>query len=86
MKEDYATIVAGCLAAFDSLKRGETHERANKMMTRTAARIAAFKPDCPTHLLPASRVPYSLENPAPAEYCGHIERDWFGKGWSRKQG
>lgn len=86
MKEDYATIVAGCLAAFDALKRGETHERANKMMTRTAARIAAFKPDCPTHLLPASRVPYSRDNPAPDRYCSLIHIDWYGKGWSRKQG
>ncbi|MFC3950306.1 hypothetical protein [Serratia entomophila] len=42
MKEQYAEIVAGCLAAFDSLKRGETHERSNKMMTRTAAKNAAF--------------------------------------------
>ncbi|MEO9268648.1 hypothetical protein ABI244_05455 [Serratia ureilytica] len=42
MKEQYAEIVAGCLAAFDALKRGETHERANKMMTNTAAKNAAF--------------------------------------------
>ncbi|HAT4516343.1 TPA: hypothetical protein I9281_001253 [Serratia marcescens] len=42
MKEQYAEIVAGCLAAFDSLKRGETHERANKMMSKTAAKNAAF--------------------------------------------
>lgn len=42
MKEQYAEIVAGCLAAFDALKRGETHERANKMMTKTAARDADF--------------------------------------------
>lgn len=47
MKDQYAEIVAGCLAAFDSLKRGETHERANKMMTRTAARDAAFYPLMP---------------------------------------
>lgn len=68
MKDDYATIVAGCLAAFDALKRGETHERANKMMTRTAARIAAFKPDCPTHLLPIGRQPFTLDNPASGEH------------------
>lgn len=42
MKDQYAEIVAGCLAAFDSLKRGETHERANKMMINTAAKNAAF--------------------------------------------
>ncbi|WGL77922.1 hypothetical protein [Serratia marcescens] len=42
MKEQYAEIVAGCLAAFDALKRGGTHERANKMMTNTAAKNAAF--------------------------------------------
>lgn len=42
MKEQYAAIVAGCLAAFDSLKRGEPHERANQMMNRTAAKNAAF--------------------------------------------
>lgn len=42
MKEQYATIVAGCLAAFDGLKRGEPHERANQMMKRTAAKNAAF--------------------------------------------
>lgn len=42
MKEQYAEIVAGCLAAFDALKRGEIHERANKMMHRTAAKNAAF--------------------------------------------
>ncbi|CAI1891469.1 hypothetical protein [Serratia entomophila] len=35
-------IVISCLAAFDALKRGETHERANKMMRRTAAKNAAF--------------------------------------------
>ncbi|MGP3273086.1 hypothetical protein ACTVPS_01730 [Serratia marcescens] len=42
MKDQYAEIVAGCLAAFDALKRGETHERANKMMSKTAAKNAAF--------------------------------------------
>ncbi|HGE8458770.1 TPA: hypothetical protein ACGD77_002978 [Serratia marcescens] len=42
MKEQYAEIVAGCLAAFDALKRGETHERANQMMHRTVAKNAAF--------------------------------------------
>lgn len=42
MKDQYAEIVAGCLATFDALKRGETHERANKMMKRTAAKNAAF--------------------------------------------
>ncbi|CAI2496154.1 Uncharacterised protein [Serratia ficaria] len=42
MKDQYADIVAGCLAAFDALKRGETHERANKMMINTAAKNAAF--------------------------------------------
>lgn len=42
MKEQYAGIVAGCLAAFDALKHGEAHERANKMMTNTAAKNAAF--------------------------------------------
>lgn len=42
MKEQYAEIVAGCLAAFDALKRGEIHERANKMMINTAAKNAAF--------------------------------------------
>ncbi|WP_308378656.1 hypothetical protein [Serratia marcescens] len=42
MKEQYAEIVAGCLAAFDALKRGETHGRANKMVTNTAAKNAAF--------------------------------------------
>ncbi|HBC7418500.1 TPA: hypothetical protein KEY88_001158 [Serratia marcescens] len=42
MKDQYAEIVAGCLAAFDALKRGETHERANKMMINTAAKNAAF--------------------------------------------
>ena len=42
MKDQYAEIVAGCLAAFDALKRGETHERANKMMNNTAAKNAAF--------------------------------------------
>lgn len=42
MKEQYATIVAECLAAFDCLKRGEPHERANQMMNRTAAKNAAF--------------------------------------------
>lgn len=42
MKEQYAEIVAGCLAAFDAIKRGETHERANKMMINTAAKTAAF--------------------------------------------
>lgn len=68
MKDDYATIVAGCLAAFDALKRGETHQRANGMMTRTAARIAAFKPDCPTHLLPIGRQPFTLDNPASGEH------------------
>ncbi|HEJ7052563.1 TPA: hypothetical protein SMF43_001509 [Serratia marcescens] len=42
MKDQYAEIVAGCLAAFDALKRGATHERANKMMINTAAKNAAF--------------------------------------------
>lgn len=42
MNDQYADIVAGCLAAFDSLKRGEPHERANQMMHRTAAKNAAF--------------------------------------------
>lgn len=42
MKDQYAAIVADCLAAFDCLKRGEPHERANKMMHRTAAKNAAF--------------------------------------------
>lgn len=42
MKDQYAEIVAGCLAAFDCLKRGDPHERANKMMHRTAAKNAAF--------------------------------------------
>ena len=42
MKDQYAAIVAGCLAAFDCLKRGEPHERANKIMTNTAAKNAAF--------------------------------------------
>lgn len=42
MKEQYAEIVAGCLAAFDSLKCGEAHERANKMVINTAAKNAAF--------------------------------------------
>lgn len=42
MKDQYAEIVAGCLAAFDSLKRGEAHERANKMMINTDAKNAAF--------------------------------------------
>ncbi|HFZ1920750.1 TPA: hypothetical protein ACIJX2_000169 [Serratia marcescens] len=47
MKDQYAEIVAGCLAAFDALKRGETHERANKMMINTAAKNAAFLlPEC----------------------------------------
>ncbi|BCZ39796.1 TPA: hypothetical protein K8J16_001169 [Serratia marcescens] len=42
MKEQYAAIVAECLAAFDAIKRGEPHERANQMMTNTAAKNAAF--------------------------------------------
>jgi len=42
MKDQYAEIVAGCIAAFDALKLGETHKRANKMMTNTAAKNAAF--------------------------------------------
>lgn len=85
-EELYAEITVGVLAAFDNLKRGETHERANGMMARTAARIAASKPDCPLHLLPASRVPYSRANPAPERYCTLVHIDWYGKGWSRKQG
>lgn len=42
MKEQYAAIVAECLVAFDCLKRGEPHKRANQMMKRTAAKNAAF--------------------------------------------
>lgn len=54
MKEQYATIVAGCLAAFDCLKRGEPHEQANEMLNRTAAKYAAF-------LLPLSNQIQSTE-------------------------
>lgn len=60
MRDQYAEIVAGCLAAFDSLKRGESHERANGMMSRTAAKNAAF-------LSPALRPAPRNKSPMPIE-------------------
>ena len=69
MKDQYAAIVAGCLAAFDSLKRGESHERANQMMNRTAAKNAAF-------LLPEiNQRRETRMNTQPSEWCLNVTRN-----------
>ena len=60
-QELHAAIAAGAIAAFDCLKRGETHPRANQMMTRTAARNAAFYPPCPPDLRPVERQPFTQQ-------------------------
>ncbi|WP_145507604.1 hypothetical protein [Yersinia hibernica] len=82
--DKYAEIIAGCLAAFDCAKRGEEHERLNKMIIRTIGRITANYPRCPAHLLPLERRPYSLSNPAPI-ITSKIDREYAGIGWSVKQ-
>ena len=59
--EQYAEIVAGVLTAIDCSNRGESHERLNTMMTRTAARNAAFYPPCPISVRPIERQPFIVD-------------------------
>jgi hypothetical protein len=82
--DNYAEIIAGCLAAFDCAKRGEEHDRLNKMIIRTIGRITASHPRCPAHLLPLERQPFSLSNPAPI-ISSKMNREYSGIGWSVKQ-
>lgn len=83
MNPKYAEVIAGVLAAVDSLKRGEAHPRANNMMARTAAKGASFNPPCPVHLLPPERQPFSKDNPYPSTQP-QPERQYHGVGWSVK--